>query len=250
MEKNVAKHVLADVLWVTHETRGQREAKTIYELLLKSYRARHMIWHEECLQLAWEQYNHWMGNNGDCGPVERSKRKKHSGGKPSTPPYPIRLEKRGRSEWEFAWPGEVLNQMDKFDLGCEYLDAGDLKKARQVFNGILKECPFFIDAYNHLAAVEWDSGNIAAAENYYFKAYEIGRSVLPGDFRGKLPWGWIDNRPFLRSLHGLALVKLRRGDAGTARELLIQLVKLDPDDHLGARMILDDIKKGTVPWDD
>jgi hypothetical protein len=65
-----------------------------------------------------------------------------------------------------------------------------------------------------------------------------------------LPWGWIDNRPFLRSLHGLALVKLRRGDARAARDLLLRLIKLDPDDRLGARMILDDIKKGTVPWDD
>lgn len=250
MEKNVAKHVLADVLWVTHEARGQREAKTMYELLLRSYRSRHMEWHEECLQMAWEQYNHWVKNSSAGRPVERQKGRNRSGIRITEPPYPIRLEKRGHSEWEFAWPGEVLNLMDKFDLGCEYLDVGDLKKARQIFNSILKECPYFIDALNHLAAVEWDGGNLAAAENHYSKAYEIGHSVLPGDFRGKLPWGWIDNRPFLRSLHGLALVKLRRGDARAARDLLLRLIKLDPDDRLGARMILDDIKKGTVPWDD
>ncbi|WP_027364598.1 tetratricopeptide repeat protein [Desulfotruncus alcoholivorax] len=249
MEKNVAKHVLADVLWVTHQSRGHREAKAIYDLLKRSYRARQLDWHEECLQLAWEQYRHWV-SSGSANELNDFKRKGHHNKKPSNLAYPIRLEKRGRNEWEFAWPGEVLNLSDKFDLGIDYLEAGDIKKARRIFKSLLSECPYFIDALNHLAVTEWDTGNLVAAEDYYTKAYNVGRSVLPADFKGKLPWYWTDNRPYLRTVHGLALVKLRRGDLAGAKELLDRLLKLDPDDHLGVRMLLEDIKNGTVPWDE
>lgn len=249
MERNVAKHVLADVLLVTHGAKGEQEARIMYELLRRSYRARHMEWHEECLQSAWEQYRYWLQSNsafkipGRQPPVNRRKKDTDS-------LYPIRLEKRGRNEWEFAWPGEVLNLMHKFNQGSDLLEKGDLTGAKRILSGIIRDCPYFIHAYNKLAAMEWDNGNLAQAERHYSQAFEIGRSVLPVNFRGKLPWGWVENRPFLHTIHGLALVKLRRGDPQSAKKLLDWLIKLEPEDFLGARSIIDDIRKGTVPWDE
>lgn len=249
MEKNVAKHVLADVLWVTHQSRGHREAKSIYDLLWRSYRARRMEWHEECLQLAWTQYRHWV-NTGSPKRINEVIQRGRQNHKQSNLAYPIRLEKRGRNEWEFAWPGEVLSLSDKFDQGIDYLEKGDINKAVEIFKHMLNKCPYFIDALNHLAITEWGRGNLAAAEEYYTKAYNVGRSVLPEDFKGKLPWSWPDNRPYLLTIHSLGIVKLRCGDIAGTRKLLQWLLKLDPDDNLGARAILEDIKNETKPWDE
>ncbi len=42
--------------------------------------------------------------------------------------------------------------------------------------------------------------------NDAIKHYKIGRRIgelsLGAGFDGVLPWGWIDNRPFLRCTHG------------------------------------------------
>lgn len=250
MEKNVVKHVLADMFWVTGEARGERETRNLFELLLRSYRSRQMDWHEECLLAAWDQYEQWQHSLKGHRSSRTSKRRVWSRKKKEPQPYPIRLEKRGRNEWEFAWPGELLGLMDKLRTGCNYLQEGDLNRARRLFSSIVRKCPYFIDALNYLGLIEWHMGNPVSAENYYLRAYETGQSVLPPEFRGRLPWGWIDNRPFLQALHGLALVKLRRGYTDEAGRLFEQLISLDPDDHLEAGPILDDIKKGVLYRDE
>ncbi|AGL03066.1 tetratricopeptide repeat protein [Desulfoscipio gibsoniae] len=250
MERNIAKHVLADVFMVTHNAKGRLETKAIYELLKRSYRSRQMEWHEECLQSAWEQYQYWLKSGNSSKIPARQQpgsrlRKKDAGYS-----YPIRLEKRGRNEWEFAWPSEMLNLMAKFDLGCERMENDDYKNAKRIFNSIIKACPYFIEAYLQLAVMEWNSGNLLQADGHYSQALEIGRSVLPANFRGKLPWEWEDNQPFLSTIYGLAMVKLRRGDTQSAKELLNWLIKLEPGDCFNARSILEDIKRGKMTWDD
>ena len=37
---------------------------------------------------------------------------------------------------------------------------------------------------------------------HFAAGLRIGELSLPDDFDGLLPWGYIDNRPFLRCLHG------------------------------------------------
>ncbi len=247
MEKNVAKHVLADILLVTHGAKGEQEARLMYELLRRSYHSRQMKWHEECLLEAWEQYKHWLQSNSAFNLPAMVQSESHH------PPecfYPIRLEKRGRKEWEFAWPSEVLNLLSIFNLACEHLENGNLYNAKRIFSSLINICPYFIDAYNHLATIEWKAGDLVQTEKHYSQAYTIGRSVLSANFKGQLPWGWVENRPFLRTIHGLALVKLRRGDIKSAQQLLGWLVRLEPNDNLGARAIIEDIRIGTLPWDD
>jgi hypothetical protein len=56
-------------------------------------------------------------------------------------------------------------------------------------------------------------GNFAFESRFTFKEairhYEVGvrlgEAALGADFDGVLPWGLIDNRPFLRCLHGFGL---------------------------------------------
>jgi hypothetical protein len=62
----------------------------------------------------------------------------------------------------------------------------------------------------------------------------IGSLTVGADFDGVLPWGLVDNRPFLRCLHGLARAFLRRDRREDAAAALRRLLRLDPADPLGA----------------
>lgn len=246
MEKNAAGYLLADMLWVVRESRGPGAARSLHELLRRSYSSRQMDWHTQCLDLAWKRYSQWerSGPERTAGQLAGKAKRitSHAGEKPN---YPIRLEKRGRLEWEFAWAGDILNLMDAFNEGRASLTT-DLDKARHTFKMIIKKCPHFMDAYNQLAVLELDLGNRGQAGIYFQSVLEIGRSVVPDGFKGRLPWCWAENRPFLRALYGLSLVLLQEGDSAGAKGLLEKLLGLDPNDHQGARLLLEDIRKGTV----
>jgi len=71
----------------------------------------------------------------------------------------------------------------------------------------------------------------------------IGERALPAGFSGLLPWGLIDNRPFLRALHGLALCRWRLRDFDAARAICESLLWLNPDDNQGVRDIIDVIAR-------
>lgn len=72
----------------------------------------------------------------------------------------------------------------------------------------------------------------------------IGSLTVGEDFDGVLPWGFVDNRPFLRCLHGLsrALLRLERRDDAAAA--LRRLLRLDPADQLCAAASLAAIEAG------
>ena len=244
MERNVTGHVLADLLWVVRESRGLGAAESLYKLLRHSYQARQMDWHSQCLDLAWQRYCHWDQSGPDAVTIpeagKASLTTRRAGVKPV---YPIRLERRGKREWEFAWPGDMLKLMPTFYEGRACL-ANDPAKASQIFSSIISKCPYFIEAHNQLALLELKKGNRAQAKTGFQRSLEIGSSVVPDDFKGRLSWTWPENRPFLRSIYGLALVLLQENNHREAKKLLEQLLKYDPDDILEAKPLLEDIKKG------
>jgi hypothetical protein len=66
----------------------------------------------------------------------------------------------------------------------------------------------------------------------------IGSLTVGEEFDGTLPWGLVENRPFLRCLHGLSRALLRRDRRDDAATVLRRLLRLDPADPLraGARL--------------
>ena len=68
--------------------------------------------------------------------------------------------------------------------------------------------PDFVD-YMGDARSEW---RVRKAQECYQAGVQVGERALPPSFDGLLPWGWVDNRPFLRALHGLGLCQWRLGD--------------------------------------
>ncbi|OHD74920.1 MAG: hypothetical protein A2177_11140 [Spirochaetes bacterium RBG_13_68_11] len=77
----------------------------------------------------------------------------------------------------------------------------------------------------------------------------IGELSLAPNFDGLLPWGLIDNRPFLRCMHGFGLCLWRLGRFEEAGRIFDRMLWLNPADNQGVRFVIDEVRAGTA-WED
>ena len=85
------------------------------------------------------------------------------------------------------------------------------------------------------------------AITYYNVGMKIGELSLHEGFNGVLLWSLIDNRPFLRCMHGygLCLWKLKRFEE--AEKVFERMLWLNPSDNQGVRFIIYHVKE-RKPW--
>jgi Flp pilus assembly protein TadD len=69
----------------------------------------------------------------------------------------------------------------------------------------------------------------------------IGELSLGAAFDGILLWRMIENRPFLRCLHGYGLCLWRAGDFDGAYRVFRRMLWLNPPDNQGARCLIADV---------
>lgn len=143
-------------------------------------------------------------------------------------------------EWVFVEPWELGEVYDQFDYGCELLENGKASQAEKLFNTVISKVPIHIDALHHLAIIFDDKGKSEEARQLWIKGVEIGRNAFSPKFTSgdHLEWGWLENRPFLRCLHGLAIATLDDGDVVEATGLFEELLLYNPDDNQGVRELL------------
>lgn len=155
-----------------------------------------------------------------------------------------------RMQYEFE---QLLPGGDNPDPGDPILDAVELKhrgypdRARALLDGLVDWDARCIDAHAHLGGLAFDEDDIEEAQANYATGVRIAEASLPNGFGGVLGWGWIDNRPFLRCLHGLTISTWRLEQHAEAQELCQALLWLNPADNHGARELLPEISTG-APW--
>jgi len=150
----------------------------------------------------------------------------------------LKLSQVAPHEWEFVYPDIYDDLTDEFHRGCELCEEGDLDEAERVFKEVLALMPDHLDAIHHLALVLSERNLLDQAHDLWDQAVSIGRKALPQDFklgRDRLEWGWLENRPFLRCLHGLALARYEEGEVEEALRLFQELLSLNPNDNQGVR---------------
>ena len=96
----------------------------------------------------------------------------------------------------------------------ELKDAGDDVGADQALTALLIVDLRCVDAHAHLGNLEFNHRPETALRHYDI-GRQIGEISLGPDFQGVLRWGWIDNRPYLRCLHGYGLCLLRLAEASS-----------------------------------
>lgn len=169
-------------------------------------------------------------------------------------PLPVYCFNRKTREYEMeqvipgAWEDEMEDPItDAVDLK----NMGRIDEAWEVLHKIIDQDLRCIDAHVHMGHFQFGDGQgeywVEQALKHYNVGVEMGDFFLGPFFKGKLPWGLIDNRPFLRALHGQCLCYWALNDFPAAERVANNILGFNPQDNQGVRFILPDIRK-RVPY--
>ena len=146
-------------------------------------------------------------------------------------------------EMEQVVPGRDPNDFDSDPIcaSSELKDVGDSIAARQILMELCQADLRCLDAHAHLGNLAFDS-LAKLAIRHYEVGVRIGALSLGPDFEGLLPWGCIDNRPFLRCMHGFGLCMWRLERFEEAERVFERMLWLNPSDNQGIRFLIDDVR--------
>jgi tetratricopeptide (TPR) repeat protein len=145
-------------------------------------------------------------------------------------------------------PGEDPDDFD-WDPILESVDrkeAGDYRGAEDVLMDLLEADLRCLDAHAHLGNL-WFTHIPERAIRHYRVGVLIGELSLGEGFDGVLSWGIINNRPFLRCLHGYGLCLWRTGQFEETVNVFSRMLRLNPSDNQGIRLLIDSVRAGE-PW--
>ena len=157
---------------------------------------------------------------------------------------------RQEFEMEQVMPGVDPDDFDS-DPICESNDlknAGDRDAAFKILMDLCQADLRCLDAHAHLGGFVFDSIPDVALRHYEV-GLRIGELSLDPDFDGVLHWGLIDNRPFLRCMHGYGLCLWRLGRFEEAARIFDRMLWLNPSDNQGVRFMINEVKAG-IPWEE
>lgn len=127
-------------------------------------------------------------------------------------------------------------------------EEGNLEGAESILLHLLSVDLRCLDAHAHLGSFHFETDPEKALSHYAVGA-EIGALSCPPGFDGYLPWSILENRPFLRCLHGLGLCLWRTERLEKAKKIFEWNLKLNPADNQGVRYLLPHLREGTR-WED
>jgi hypothetical protein len=184
----------------------------------------------------WSPAEHYWGDEGD--PIE-------DWAKPIIARGP-----RPEFEMEQVLPG--LDTADPFSdpIGRfhDCLESGDFDEGREILMESCEADLRCLDAHSHLGNLLFHHRPEDAIRHYEV-GFRIGELSLGERFEGLLRWGWIDNRPFLRCMHGFGLCLWRLKRFKEAAAVFDRMLWLNPSDNQGVRLIVDKVR-AKAPWRD
>lgn len=137
---------------------------------------------------------------------------------------------------------------DPITEAVELNESGKTQEAWAKVMGLLERDLRCLDAHAHLG--NWEFGTAPSrAIRHYEAGVRIGELSLGPEFSAVLPWGLVDNRPFLRCLHGYGLSLWRLGRADDAAAVFERMLWLNPSDNQGERFNLADVRAGKT-WEE
>ncbi len=153
-------------------------------------------------------------------------------------------------EMEQVLPGE--NPDDPFNdpiiRSNQLKAAGDWAEAEKILMELCQADLRCLDAHSHLGNFVFDHRPQDAIRHYEV-GLRIGELSLGNDFDGVLPWGLINNRPYLRCMRGYGLCLWRLGRFDEAEHVFHRMLWLNPSDNQGVRFLIDEVRAKT-PWQD
>jgi tetratricopeptide (TPR) repeat protein len=154
---------------------------------------------------------------------------------------------RPEYEMEQVLPGEDPDDpnTDPILEAVELKEAGDPQGAHRMLMALLAADLRCLDAHAHLGNFAFDHSPKKAIRHYEV-GVRIGELSLGEGFNGVLHWGHINNRPFLRCMHGYGLCLSSLGRHKEAEEVFSRMLWLNPTDNQGVRFLLGKVKERKV----
>jgi tetratricopeptide (TPR) repeat protein len=151
---------------------------------------------------------------------------------------------------EQVLPGVAPDDYDSDPISeaADFMGAGDYDGALQTLMNLCQIDLRCLDAHAHLGNFIFERIPEIAIRHYEV-GLRIGELSLGPDFEGLLPWGHIDNRPFLRCMHGYGLCLWRLSRFEDAGKIFERMLWLNPTDNQGVRYLIDDVRAGTA-WEE
>jgi hypothetical protein len=150
---------------------------------------------------------------------------------------------------------QILPGADRADIDSDPIiesndlkDAGDRDGACRILMELCQADLRCLDAHAHLGNLAFDFSHKDAIRHYQV-GVRIGELSLDADFDGLLPWGYIDNRPFLRCMSGLGLCLWRLNRFADAERVFDRMLWFNPSDNQGIRFLIDEVR-AEQPWTD
>jgi tetratricopeptide (TPR) repeat protein len=156
---------------------------------------------------------------------------------------------RPEFEMEQVLPGADPDDPDSDPIteSNDLKDAGDARAAYKILMELCEADIRCLDAHAHLGNFVFDRP--AEAIRHYEAGVRIGEQSLSQGFEGLLPWGHIDNRPFLRCMHGYGLCCWRLGRFEEAERVFDRMLWLNPSDNQGVRGLISPVQQ-RLNWKD
>lgn len=183
----------------------------------------------------WSPAEHYWGEDGD--PIE-------DWAKPI-----IARGERPEYEMEQVLPGADVEDAFSDPIGesNDRKDSGDFDGAHKMLMDLCQADLRCLDAHSHLGNFVFER-RPEDAIHHYEVGFRIGDLALGDGFSGVLPWGMIDNRPFLRCIHGFGLCLWRLGRFEEAAGIFDRMLWLNPTDNQGVRFLIGDVR-AKLPWE-
>ena len=153
-------------------------------------------------------------------------------------------------EMEQALPGEDPDDFfdDSIIRSNDLKEAGNREEAEKILMDLCQADLRCLDAHSHLGNFIFEH-QPQDAIRHYETGMRIGELSLGNDFSGVLPWGLVDNRPFLRCMHGYGLCLWCLERFEEAERVFDRMLWLNPTDNQGVRFLIEEVKAKTV-WED
>lgn len=153
-------------------------------------------------------------------------------------------------EMEQVLPGADPDDPDSDPIreSNDLKDAGDGRTAHAILMKLCDADLRCLDAHAHLGNFVFDH-RPKEAIRHYEAGVRIGELSLGPAFDGLLPWGHIDNRPFLRCMQGFGLCLWRLGRFEEAGGVFDRMLWHNPSDNQGVRFLVDEVRL-RQPWED
>ncbi|MFZ6819662.1 tetratricopeptide repeat protein [Undibacterium sp. Ji22W] len=154
---------------------------------------------------------------------------------------PLQFEIIDTESGAFSYSDELYDDLlTEFDGLLDVHQSGQLgdKPYLAALDRLIAKAPDFVDVYAHIAIHWHQQGKPKKALDAALLGLSVANRHIPEGFNGRIEWGHIDNRPYLRAMHMALLSTMRLRRHRDAVTLISQMLERNPNDNQGVRYLL------------